>query len=681
MDDTAAHLGLPSVISQGADAGYGGEAEFRRLLRQIEIGAQAFNLDSSAVHMAAEIAAFEGELGLVPRLALIMLIVASMIALEEGSTRLPVTGDESRETMQRILTPLCGDAFREDGAGTIAGEIDRLLTSGAAAVVVGRSGEYKPLLYIPPFVFHQRIRAAELRLAESIGPRFKKRVADAPEKAVAGAISDMLARPVFLGGRKVAMSEEQRTAVVNAASSNLALISGGPGTGKTSTILAILRVLLRLGVKPGEVALAAPTGRAAFRMGESVRQGIAMVHDPDSADRLLAAACPESSTVHRLLGYSPDRGTFAHHRNNPLAASVVVIDESSMLDLLLTERLVASLRPEVRLIMLGDADQLPSVAAGAVFRDLVGAAEKRYTGICTRLTRSFRTDTNGEQGQAIRALTREINRGSIDAAEGGSLFIERATPGELQLEGVEFVNGSGTQLERFLERWYTARVSTDQIAALKNKVYSEDERGFDAAAIGDLRRIFDHFAASRILCVTRVLHTGADAINAGIHRRVANGASGSRERWGFLPGEPVMVVRNDYERMLFNGEQGIVVKVAAHGGREALKAVFIRDGDYLAFDLAALRESLELCYASTIHKAQGSEFDEVAIVLPEQDVPILTRELLYTGVSRARRSVVICGNISLLRAGVAHKGTRHSGLGDLLPSPAEGVEQLRTERE
>ncbi len=673
MDATGAHLGLPSVVSQGEDGAHGEEAEFRLLLRQIEIGAQAFNLDSSAVHLAAEIAAFEGDLGMVPRLALIMLVVASLIALEEGSTQLPVTGDESRETIRRIMTPLCGDAFGEDGPQKIAREIERLLASGAAAAVVGRPGEYKPLLYTPPFISHQRIRAAELGLAESIGPRFKMRVAPMAEAAVAAAVGDVLKRPVLSSGREVAMSEEQRTAVVSAASCNLALISGGPGTGKTSTILAILRVLVRLGVKPGEIALAAPTGRAAFRMGESVRQGIAMVRDPDSTDQLLAAASPESSTVHRLLGYSPDRGSFARHRNNPLAASVVVIDESSMLDLLLTERLVASLRPGARLIMLGDADQLPSVAAGAVFRDLVGVAEKSYAGICTRLTQSFRTDSSDERGRAIRALTRQINLGSIDTAEGESLFTERVTPDELRFERVEFVNGLGAQLERFLERWYMAKVSAGHIAALRNKIYREDERGFHAAAIADLRRIFDHFAAARLLCVTRILTTGAAAINAGIHRRVSNDTGSSRERWGFLPGEPVIVVRNDYERMLFNGEQGIVVKVAAPGGREDLKAVFIRDGDYLAFDLAALRESLELCYATTIHKAQGSEFDEVAIVLPDQDVPILTRELLYTGVSRARSSVVIFGSMDLLRIAIARKEERHSGLADLLPSPAAGA--------
>lgn len=671
MDAIRAHLGLPSVFPQSADAASGDQAEFRRRLRQIETGAQAFNLDASAVHMAAETAAFVPDLGESPRLALIILIVASLVALEEGSTRLPVTGEESRETISRILIPLCGDAFGADGAQRIAGEIDRLLASGAASAVVGHAGEYKPLLYIPPFIFHQRIHAAELRLAESIGPRFGMRHADTTERVVAEAISDVLARPVVLGGQEVALSEEQRDAVVNATSCNLALISGGPGTGKTSTILAILRVLVRIGVKPGEIALAAPTGRAAFRMSESVRQGIATVGDPDSADQLLAAAYPESSTVHRLLGYSPDRGTFAHHRNNPLAASVIVIDESSMLDLLLTERLVAALRPEARLIMLGDADQLPSVAAGAVFRDLVGVAEKSYAGICTRLRQSFRTDASGERGQAIRALTREINRGSIDAPEGERLITERATPSDLRFERVELVDGCGAQLERFLEHWYTAKISTDQIAALKGKAYSADERGFDSAAVADLRRIFDHFAAARILCVTRVLNTGADAINAGIHRRALNEARGSRERSGFLPGEPVMVVRNDYERMLFNGEQGIVVRVATRGGRTTLKAIFMRDGDYLGFDLATLRESLELCYATTIHKSQGSEFDDIAIVLPDQDVPILTRELLYTGVSRARSSVVICGSIDLLRAAVTRKETRHSGLSDLLPSPHE----------
>ena len=172
-------------------------------------------------------------------------------------------------------------------------------------------------------------------------------------------------------------------------------------------------------------------------------------------------------------------------------------------------------------------------------------------------------------------------------------------------------------------------------------------------------------AASRILCFTRVLSTGSERINAALHRRRAELAGVASER-EFLPGEPVIVVRNDYERMLFNGDQGVIVRIRRPSGRAAAMAVFKRGGKFDAFHLAALRESLELCYATTIHKAQGSEFDAVAVLLPERDLPILTREALYTAVTRSRRCVVMAGEEELLRTGIARGIERFSGLGEEL---------------
>jgi exodeoxyribonuclease V alpha subunit len=667
MSTIGARLGLPSLFSFEEPAN-AAEAEFRRQLRQLEIGVETFNLDSSVVHVAVEIADMETDLAALPRLAVIALIVASLIALEEGSTRLPITGNESREPMRRILAPLCGETFGKNGVDLIVNEIDRLLASGMAPSVIGRNaGEYKPLLYDAPFLYQQRIRTAELRLAQAIRPRLRAPVPES-EKAIAEAIADISSRPVLLPSAEVALSEEQCLAVANAASHNLALISGGPGTGKTSIILAIFRVLVRLGIDPGEIALAAPTGRAAFRMGDSVRQGIGMVRNRAPADELIAVQSPEASTVHRLLRYSPSPGTFSHHANNPLPAAIVIVDESSMLDLRLTERLMGSLRQNARLIMLGDADQLPSVASGTVFRDIARVAEE-CSGTCTRLTRNYRT-ASVAHGQAILALTQRINDGSIDDPQGKPLFTERARAEEFHFDQVEVANGSGAEFDRFLDRWYDARIGFDQANFLKEKIYLENEQGFEADAIVDLQAIFRDSVSSRILCATRVMANGADTINSAIHRRALRDAKHSRESGGFLPGEPVMIVRNDYNRMLFNGDQGVVIRVGSRGGGRTLKAVFAHNGNYVALNLAAIRDCLELCYATTVHKAQGSEFDSVAIVLPDKDLPILTRELFYTAVSRARRSVAIFGNIDLLRAAVARKSIRYSGLGDLLSAPA-----------
>jgi exodeoxyribonuclease V alpha subunit len=666
MDSTLKHSDSPFFLATPFGVARDESIESRRQIQQIKIGAETFNLDPSLVHAATEIAALETNLSPTNRLTLIMLLVASMVALGEGSTRLPVVGEESREPMRRILTPLCGDQFGDNGVLTIASQIRELLALDRAATVIGRSpDDYKPLLYIEPFIYHQKVYAAESRLVESIRPRLEAEHKVYSKADIQQALDDVLARPAILGGREAVISDEQRAAIISTAGRGLALISGEPGTGKTSIVLTLLRVLLRLGLKPSDIALAAPTGKGAYRMSESLRQGITSVHDSAPADELLKTQFPEAKTVHRLLGYSRVRRTFAHHRNNPLAAAVIVIDESSMLDLTVAERLLSSLRRDARLILLGDAYQLPSVTAGAVFRDLVSVSEQRCPEVCSRLTRNYRT-TNSKSGDEILDFAAKINAGTIDLHGGAILIPKRETPDKLRFAGVEsLVNAK--QISPFLDCWYADRIRPTKLRTLTEN----GTGGFDPAAVLELQEFFNRIPLSRILCATRALPTGTDAINAALHGRAARDTRYSRNRWGFLPGEPVMVVRNDYERMLFNGDQGVVANVASPGQGETLKAVFSQNNQYVAFHLAALRQSLELSYATTIHKAQGSEFETVAIVLPVKDLPILTRELLYTAVSRARNSVIILGDQSILANAIARKEERFSGLSESLLSASQ----------
>ncbi len=675
MDERYGHLGLTTAwlqfqASRGvADDG----AEFRRRLRQIESGASALNLDSAAVHLAAEIAALEPDLGEQQRLALILLITASLVALQEGSTRLPATGADAREPMARIVGALCGDAFGPAWPQAMLDAIETMLEAGEAPYVIGRQpDDYRPLLYLRPFIYHHRVRTAEAGLAKLLARRLTQVPAGDDPAAIAAAIADVVSRPGAVSGNKLLLlSDEQREGVAKAAAYKLALISGGPGTGKTSIILAILRVLVRMGIKPEQIALAAPTGKAAYRMGESIAGGLEQIEHPAAADLMLKEKRPEPATIHRLLGYSPSRRRFTYHRGNPLDAAVVIVDEGSMLDLSLMERLAGALKPEARLIVLGDADQLPSVAAGAVFRDLVSAAAQlggqstAYPPIATRLTHSYRMDTGDAAGRAVFSLAQAINSalaGASNLDDAG--LTRRERPEQLRFEGVESLSGART-IEPFLDRWFAARINAGGIGQPGQEVFEESEHGFNDAGRAAIERIFNHLAASRILCFTRVLATGAERINAGLHRRWADGAGRAAER-DFLPGEPVIVTRNDYERMLFNGDQGVILKVRRPGARAAPMAVFRRAGKFDAFHLPALREALELGYATTIHKAQGSEFDAVAILMPEQDIPILTREALYTGVTRARRSVVIVGQEELLRVGIARAIERFSGLGEEL---------------
>ena len=677
MDRLYNNLGLTSVISR---LGLAHRAEpeaalLQRHLRRCEAAMAAFNLEPATAHLAAEIAAFEDDLPAVQRIALISLIIASMVALNEGSTRLPVTGPLAVDPMTRILAPLYGgpDAPAGDAPVELSstlGTIAMMLENGAASSVIARApDEYRPLLYLPPYLYHQRTHVAEVRLAGDLRPRFASRSTRPFDREIEAALADVQARPQSLGALKIALSDLQRDAVRSATTRPFALISGGPGTGKTSIVLAILRVLVRLGFKPADIALAAPTGKAAHRLGESLREGLAQLRDPAAADRELGAARGEPVTMHRLLGYSPRRDIFLHHRNNPLSATVVIVDESSMLDLRLMHRLVAALRPDTRLILLGDADQLPSVAAGAVFRDLVAAAHDPNPDantICTRLIQSYRMNPDERAGAAIFNFAQSINAGALDAPQTSALLEERSEPAALRFEGVELLAADGPALDGFLERWYAEQIRDPAIDALATKLYVHGEQGFDDQATAELMRVYRHLAKSRMLCATRVLAGGADRINDAMHRRAVTAAERSADRSRFIVGEPVMVVRNDYDRDLFNGDQGFIVRVARPEGSESPMAVFLNGGRFEPFHLAALGDALELCYATTIHKAQGSEFDNVAVIMPDRDLPLLTRELLYTAVSRARQSVVLVGDVALLRIAVARKTTRYSGLAEML---------------
>ncbi len=379
MNSYYARLGMQTAWRRfSLNAADAAPSLFEKRLRQVESGAASLNLSPDSVHLAAEIAALEPTVSDDERIALILLIVVSLAALQEGSTRFPVNGLQAEEPMRRMLEPLCADAFGPAGAGDMKIAIEQLLASAKAPGVIGTTPQaYKPLLYLEPFIYHQRIRASETALAEKLAALLGAGDAAIDDQLLESRMSDLDRRPATSRGLNLTLSPEQRAGVLAAATSRLTVISGGPGTGKTSMVLAIMRLLVRLGVDAKDIALAAPTGKAAYRIGESIREGLKF-DERDANDEKLANHLPEPATIHRLLGYSPSLRRFRHHRNDPLSAEVVIVDEGSMLDLGLMERLLDALRPGARLILLGDADQLPSVAAGAVFRDLLPAqgAEK-----------------------------------------------------------------------------------------------------------------------------------------------------------------------------------------------------------------------------------------------------------------------------------------------------------------
>ena len=632
-----------SSLRDGID---GRQDRFERQLRDIENGALALSLTKDSVHLALEIASFESALINDHRLMLVLLIMISLAAIEEGSTRFPITGPLSLQPMRRMLNALCGDSFGHDDAERMRLGIEELLASQVARGVVGASpDDYKPLLYLPPFIYQHRSLVAEIRLAKRLAGLIRTPLEEYGEH-----IHEVTNDFQVPGG--LVLSGEQMTSVRSAAQAPLTIISGGPGTGKTSIILAIVNLFISIGINPAEISLAAPTGKAAHRIGEMIR-----IKSKEGRPNIaLPSEIAEPETVHRLLGYSPTLRRFRHHRNNPLTAKIVIVDEASMLDLELMSRLLEAMPPGSRLVLLGDADQLPSVSAGAVFRDLVSAPSQQSVSPVAlngvRLTHSYRLKTDGS---ALFSLATEINSGAFAAIAIRELE-------HLEFSGAEWVVAEALP-SKFVDRWYAEQVrSGPEIDGLKNQVFDMTDSGFVPSACADIRRIFAATARAKILCVTRVLNSGSQRLNSLLHQCAMRDKRSSYGREEFLAGEPVMVLRNNYDRMLFNGDQGVVLRVRRPASEVAMMAVFPRGAGFVAFGVDTLRQHLELSYAMTVHKAQGSEFDTVALLMPERDIPILSREIMYTAVSRARRSITVMGSRSVVEAAVARKIERYSGV-------------------
>jgi exodeoxyribonuclease V alpha subunit len=643
-----------------------GDLENRLLALEEKVG--DLNLERDAVHLAAELAALEPHLDDDARFALIVLTIVTLAALAQGSTRFPVTGETAREPMHHLLGALVGT---DAAAGEkVRRSIEDLLLNRRVANVISRTDlDRTPLLFLEPFILHARSRALERRLVDSITAR-RKRAEPLEAARIERALDDVIERPAYAGAGRIELSTEQLSAVRTAVGSPLALISGGPGTGKTSIVVAILRVLARLKVPPREITLAAPTGRAAFRLRDAVTTSLLRIATPSAEDEQLLAAAPDAVTVHRLLGYSPDRSIFLHHRNNPIAARAVIVDEASMLDLAMMERLVGAVAAEAQLVFLGDVDQLPSVSAGAAFRDLVPLDRVHpLSNSSVRLSRNYRTPSSSPTGAAIVEVCRRINVGDQTLASGvnsrGKLAPQlRSMVDEIEFNGVELLAAPPGGLDEFLDRWEREQiVGGAETDSLVNREYAIGEETISKEDRTSLTQLCDYWARTRILCATRVGLSGSDAINARMHRQMLRNRAGQTIRGvPMIAGDPVVVVRNDYDRSLFNGDQGVVVNALDSDGRHYGAVVFVRGTDLAVFRLDMLGDLLELGYATTVHKAQGSEFDIAAVMLPERDLPVLTRELLYTAVSRCRRGVVIVGDPALLSAGIARKAVRYSGV-------------------
>lgn len=417
---------------------------------------------------------------------------------------------------------------------------------------------------------------------------------------------------------------EQRGAAEAALTQRLTILTGGPGTGKTTTVARLLASVAEQsdlsGSAPPRIALAAPTGKAAARLGEAVQSEVGKLA---AVDRMRLAGL-RATTLHRLLGSRPDTSSrFRHHRDNRLPHDVIVVDETSMVSLTMMARLLEAVRPDARLLLVGDPDQLASVDAGAVLADLV---EGLSGGQCASGIVELKTPHRF--GEAIGALARGIRAGDTAAV------MELLRAGSESIEWIDTENPSA----------HLRNTLTQRAVALQQ-----------AAQVGDVAAALGILDGHRLLCAHRHGPFGVAQWNRRVEHWLAEETHASMwSQW--YAGRPVLVTANDYGLKIYNGDTGVVV-ASPDGPR-----VHIGSSQGSQRFATTRLPAVDTMHAMTIHKSQGSQADEVTVLLPPQESRLLTRELFYTAVTRAKTKVRVVGPESAVRAAIGRRARRASGL-------------------
>ncbi|OCB51586.1 exodeoxyribonuclease V subunit alpha [Mycobacterium malmoense] len=425
--------------------------------------------------------------------------------------------------------------------------------------------------------------------------------------------------------------DEQRAAAQIAVSQAVTVLTGGPGTGKTTTVARLLALLAgqaELGGRPRpRIALAAPTGKATARLAEAVA---AEVRRLDAADRTPLTGL-QATTLHRLLGARPDTSVrFKHNRGNRLPHDVIVVDETSMVSLTMMARLLEAVRPDTRLILVGDPDQLASVEAGAVLADLVDGLTARDD------VRVAALRTPHRFGESIGALAEAIRVGDADRVLG-------------------LLRAGGEHIE-----WLDSDGPADRLRAV---LVPHALRVREAALLGAAEVALAALDEHRLLCAHRQGPYGVSHWNRQVERWLAE-ETGRPVPSAWYAGRPVLVTANDYGLKVYNGDTGVVV-----AGPDGLRAVIAGAAGTLDFATSRLTD-IETMHAMTIHKSQGSQADEVTVLMPPEDSRLLTRELFYTAVTRAKARVRVAGSEAAVRAAIERRAVRATGLAQRLRAAA-----------
>ena len=579
-------------------------------------------------------------------------IAAALVSRATGE------GDGYLDLNSNTLKPILSDINDEDRLKSP--QLSEWLKTLSQSRVVGRPGEFHPLILDKKnrlYLF--RYWDYENRLSNTIKSRIKENI-QGIDRSI---LKDSLNRLFPNNGTNE--FNWQKVAGVIAAFKKFCVITGGPGTGKTFTTAKILALLLELSPKDKpSILLAAPTGKAAARIGESIRAAKTTLN---CSEDIIDAIPSEAYTIHRMLKTIPGSPYFYHNAENPLTADIVVVDEVSMVDLALMVKLLSAVKNDARIILIGDRDQLASVEAGFVMAD-----------ICDRDNIHLFSECFYRQFEKITQCNMEISSKKLKNSPGlydCMVVLKRS---------YRFTDSSGigecsraVNNGKFDETFSILKSNPDQIDWKKISGHYDLSMALPKEVINgysdylncrDPHKALELFNRFRILCAVKFGVLGVIEINR-LTENILNRNDlielDNLSTYPWYRGRPVLISRNDYSLELFNGDIGITMPEPDSKTKDLYVYFSDISGKLRRFLPHRLPEH-ETAYAMTVHKSQGSEFEKVLLVLPDQDYPVLTRELLYTGITRAKSHISIWGKKEIIKTTILRKINRNSGLKDAL---------------
>lgn len=519
----------------------------------------------------------------------------------------------------------------------------------SASFHVGKPGSFKPLILDDSGrLYLQKLWHYERLIGDDLLARAGDEMAGVNQKLLKEGLSR------YFPSEDLFELNLQQVAAALAVLQRFSVISGGPGTGKTTTVVRILALLLEQWADAGKklsIALAAPTGKAAARLKESVQQ---QKQSLPASEEIREAVPEKAVTLHQLLGARRGSGEYRYTKDNPLPYEVVVIDEASMIDQTMMAKLLEALLPESRLILLGDKDQLASVEAGSVLGDICMPAENRYTEPAVETLRELGMMIPDDfKKRRTKPLTDNItflDKSYRFGAKSGIGQLAAAINRQEADRSVDILRSAKYSDVRFKEISKGDDIEDTLFSELLKHAQKLVQSGDRVTAI-------DLLYKQVALCVHRKGFMGAENVNYQLEQLLRREISLSRyQQW--YRGRPVMITKNNYTLKLRNGDLGVVWNETGHNPKVTFKG---EGGKFREFNPSRLSQ-FENAYALTVHKSQGSEFERVHIILPAEPSPILTKELLYTAITRARTEITMWGSFEILKHGITSSVHRSSGL-------------------